>query len=69
MNDDSQKSQIDLNGSAGEVERDALRLMEELKDKRTTLRLHLAEGETQAGNGEFIKDFSLDRLIRNLDME
>ncbi|GAB6095609.1 type II toxin-antitoxin system ParD family antitoxin [Desulfatiferula olefinivorans] len=56
-------------GSASEVVRDALRHMEELNDKRTALRLHLAEGEAQARDGIFIKDFSMDKLINELDMD
>jgi antitoxin ParD1/3/4 len=43
--------------------------MEALNDKRAALRSHLAEGEAQARNGEFIKDFSVDSLIDELDME
>lgn len=56
-------------GSASEVVRDALRHMEELNDKRAALRLHLAEGEAQAKDGLFIKNFSMDKLINELDME
>lgn len=55
-------------GSASEVVRDALRHMEERNDKLAALRLHLAEGEAQANNGEFVKDFSMDRLIKELDV-
>lgn len=63
------KSQIETGryGSASEVVRDALRHMEELNDKRAILRAHLAEGEAQAKNGEFIKDFSVNSLIDELD--
>jgi antitoxin ParD1/3/4 len=56
-------------GSASEVVRDALRHMEERNDKLAVLRRHLAEGEAQANNGEFIKDFSMERLIKELDLE
>jgi antitoxin ParD1/3/4 len=56
-------------GSASAVVRDALRHMEERNDKLAALRLHLAEGEAQANNGEFVKDFSMDRLIKELDLE
>jgi antitoxin ParD1/3/4 len=56
-------------GSASEVVRDALRHMEEHNDKLAALRRHLAEGEAQANNGEFIKDFPMERLIKELDLE
>ena len=56
-------------GSASEVVRDALRHMEERNDKLSALRLHLAEGETQAKNGEFVKDFSMSDIIENIDIE
>lgn len=56
-------------GSASEVVRDALRHMEERNDRLRALRLHLDEGEAQANNGEFVKDFSMDRLIEELDDE
>ncbi len=56
-------------GSASEVVRDALRHMEERKDKLTALRLHLAEGEAQSERGEFVEDFSMDRVIEKLDAQ
>lgn len=56
-------------GSASEVVREALRAMEERKSKQEVLRSHLAEGATQAGNGEFIDSFSIDSLINDLDAE
>lgn len=56
-------------GSASEVVRDALRTMEERKSKLEILRGHLGEGASQARNGEFIGDFSMDRLIHGLDAE
>ena len=46
-----------------------LRTMEERKSKLEILRAHLGEGATQARNGEFIGDFSMDRLIHGLDAE
>ena len=49
--------------------RDALRAMEERKSKLEALRAHLAEGATQAKNGEFVDDFSMDSLINDLDAE
>lgn len=53
--------------SASEVVRDALRHMEEYESKLAALRAHLAEGETQAMSGEFVKDFSMETLIAGLD--
>ena len=54
-------------GSASEVVRDALRAMEERKSKLEAMRTHLSEGATQAKNGEFVDDFSMDSLINELD--
>ena len=54
-------------GSASEVVRDALRTMEERKSKLHALRTHLSEGATQAHQGKFIDDFSMDALIDDLD--
>jgi antitoxin ParD1/3/4 len=56
-------------GSASEVVRDALRAMEERKSKLEALRSHLSEGATQARNGGFVDDFSMDSLISDLDSE
>jgi antitoxin ParD1/3/4 len=56
-------------GSASEVVQDALRHMEEYDNKLTVLRSHLAEGEAQATKGEFINDYSVDRLLTELDNE
>lgn len=56
-------------GSASEVVRDALRHMEEHNGKLEALRKHLAEGEIQAVKGSFIKDFSMKKLIAELDQE
>lgn len=56
-------------GSASEVVRDALRHLEEQKSKMDALRKHLAEGEIQAQNGEFVKDFSMEGLIAELNQE
>lgn len=53
--------------SASEVVRDALRAMEERKDKLAALRSHLAQGAAQANAGEFIDEFSMDTLICDLD--
>ena len=56
-------------GSASEVVRDALRVLEERKIKLEALRSHLAEGSAQASKGEFIDKFSMDSLINDLDAE
>jgi antitoxin ParD1/3/4 len=49
-------------GSASEVIRDALRNMEDKKQKLDALRAHLAEGERQAEQGEFINQ-ALDDML------
>lgn len=54
-------------GSASEVVRDALRHMEEHNSKLEALRRHLAEGEIQAMNGNFVKGFSMEKLLTELD--
>ncbi len=54
-------------GSASEVVRDALRHMEEYNSKIEALRRHLAEGEIQAKSGDFVQDFSMGKLIAELD--
>lgn len=56
-------------GSASEVVRDALRAMEERKAKLEALRAHLAQGAEQARAGQFVEDYSIDRLIGELDAE
>lgn len=56
-------------GSASEVVRDALRHMEEHNSKLEALRAHLAEGEQQALNDEFVDDYSVDTLLKELDQE
>lgn len=53
--------------SASEVVRDDLRAMEERTSKQEALRTHLAEGASQARNGEFVDDFPMDSLIADLD--
>ena len=56
-------------GSASEVVRDALRYMEERKSKLEALRTHLAEGAAQAKKGQFVKDYSIDKVIETLDRQ
>jgi len=56
-------------GSASEVVRDALRHLEERKDKLNSLRAYLADGADQAKRGEFVEDYSIDNIIDELDNE
>ncbi|MFV1984537.1 MAG: type II toxin-antitoxin system ParD family antitoxin [Thiohalomonadales bacterium] len=56
-------------GSASEVVRDALRVMEERKSKLEALRAHLAQGVKQSNDGNFVDNFSMDTLITDLDNE
>ena len=56
-------------GSASEVVRDALRALEEQKMRLDALRLHLAQGAAQAQSGDFVEDYSADRIIAALDEE
>jgi antitoxin ParD1/3/4 len=56
-------------GSASEVVRDALRVMEERKSKLEALRTHLAQGAEQAEKGQFVDEFSMDAVINDLDNE
>lgn len=54
-------------GSASEVIRDALRFMEERKTRLDALRNHLAQGAEQAKTNQFVENFSMDNLIKELD--
>lgn len=56
-------------GSASEVVRDALRTLEEKQTRIAALRAHLAVGAEQARRGEFVGDYSADRVIADLDAE
>jgi antitoxin ParD1/3/4 len=56
-------------GSASEVVRDALRELEERKYKLEALRSHLAEGAAQAARGDFVPNYSVQKLIQDLDNE
>ncbi|MBW7930163.1 MAG: type II toxin-antitoxin system ParD family antitoxin [Gammaproteobacteria bacterium] len=56
-------------GSASEVVRSALRILEERKTKLEALRAHLAEGAAQAARGEFVQDYSIDKLIAEADAD
>jgi antitoxin ParD1/3/4 len=55
--------------SASEVVRDALRVLEERKSKLEALRAHLAQGAAQAASGEFVEDYSIEKVISELDQE
>ena len=39
------------------------------KNKLDALRSYLVVGAEQAGNGEFVENFSMDTLIRELDAD
>lgn len=56
-------------GSASEVVRDALRELEERKSKLEALRGYLQEGAGQAARGEFVKDYSIENIIEELNTE
>lgn len=56
-------------GSASEVVRDALRTLEERKQKLEALRTHLAQGAQQADKGQFVDNFSVDALLDELDRD
>ena len=56
-------------GSASEVVRDALRHMEDYNSRLAALRAHLADGEAQALQGDFVQDYSLDNLLAESDQE
>lgn len=55
--------------SATEVVRAALREMEIREAELRVLRAHLEEGYRQAEAGEFVDDFSVEKLIEELDAE
>ncbi len=56
-------------GSASEVVRDALRTLEERKSRLAALRVHLAEGASQSERGEYVEDFSVERLLADSDRQ
>ena len=55
--------------TVSEVVREGLRTLEERETKLTLLRRELAIGEQQASDGEFVKDFSYESLMTELDQE
>ena len=56
-------------GSASEVVRDALRDLEMKEQKLAALRAHLDEGAKQAAAGEFVENFSFEKLLEETDTE
>jgi antitoxin ParD1/3/4 len=54
-------------GSASEVVRSALRVLEERKTKLEALRAHLAEGAAQTSCGEYGQGYSVEQLIDDAD--
>ncbi|ADJ29329.1 type II toxin-antitoxin system ParD family antitoxin [Nitrosococcus watsonii] len=56
-------------GSASEVVRDALRLLEARESKLEALRAHLGQGAAQAQRGEFVENYSIEAVIAELDRE
>lgn len=56
-------------GSASEVVRSALRVLEARKTKLDALRAHLAEGAAQAARGELVQGYSVDKLIADADAD
>ena len=54
-------------GSASEVVRSALRVLEERKTKLEALQAHLTEGAAQAARGEFMQNYSVEQLIADAD--
>lgn len=54
-------------GSASEVVRDALRALEDRKQRLDALRAHLAEGAAESARGDYVKDFSMAKVARDAD--
>lgn len=52
--------------SVSEVLREALRTLEEREAKLERLRAHLKEGAEQADRGEFVEDFSAERVFEEV---
>lgn len=53
--------------SASEVVRDALRHLEERKEKIAVLQNNLADGANQATRSEFVDDYAIEAIIAELD--
>jgi len=56
-------------GSASEVVRDALRTLEARKTRLDILREHLDEGAQQAREGIFVRNYSVEKVLSDLDGE
>jgi len=54
-------------GSASEVVRDALRALEDRKQRRDALRAHLAQGAAESARGVHVEDFSMAKVARDAD--
>ncbi|ESQ88357.1 hypothetical protein ABAC460_16995 [Asticcacaulis sp. AC460] len=52
-----------------DVSRDGLKNLKERKSRLEALRSHLAEGSEQARNEAFVEDYSVERIIAELDGE
>ncbi len=50
-------------GSASEVVRAGLRELEDRTKKLEALQVHVSEGIAQADRGEFVEDFSMEKVI------
>lgn len=54
-------------GSINEIVKEALALLQEKNIKFSCLKEHLLQGADQASRGEFVNDFSMDKLLLDLD--
>ncbi|HEY8940639.1 MAG TPA: type II toxin-antitoxin system ParD family antitoxin [Cellvibrio sp.] len=54
-------------GSIDDVVTEALILLQEKNIKLEHLKMHLLQGAEQASRGEFVDDFSIDKLLLDLD--
>ncbi len=54
-------------GSASEVVREALRGLEEERDKLEALRAHIDEGVRQANAGMFAPDDAIDKILAEIE--
>jgi len=56
-------------GSASEVVRDALRALEDNKQRLNALRAHLAQGAAESARGDYVEDFSMEKVVRDAGKE
>ena len=54
-------------GSIDDIVTEALILLQEKNIKLEHLKMHLLQGAEQASRGEFVDDFSIDKLLLDLD--